>query len=234
MATAVASLVTIVRSHLNEAVASFWTDSELVALMTLGARDLWKAINDTYQDHFHTINESGSVSMATNSTTLSGVPADVFRVHLIEPIDADQFNNVTFSPKDYAHPDFCAARAQAAVDSAMQLIYYSISQAGAPVGAPTIHVAPKVRTAIPIRLVYTPTIAAFTTASTNSIPGESDAALVAYTVALARAKEREDRMPDPGWMGLYQDEKTKTIVAVAPRQIQEPDHVEGLFDQYWQ
>lgn len=234
MATSVASLVTIVRSHLNEAVASFWSDSELVALMTLGVRDLWKAINDNYQDYFLTIDETGSVSMPAEATTLSGVPTDVSRIHLIEPIDQDQFNNITFVPKRYEHPDFCAARAQDSVDSSMQLIYYHVSQAGAPVGAPVVNVAPKVRAAIPLRLVYVPTIAALTTASTNSVPGESDAALVAYTVAYARAKEREDRSPDPGWIETYEKEKAKTLVALTPRQVQEPDCVEGMFDSYWQ
>lgn len=234
MATAVASLVTIVRSHLNERVASFWSDSELVALMTLGVRDLWKAINDNYQDYFLTIEESGSVSMNAEATTLSGIPTDVSRIHLIEPINQDQFNNITFVPKRYEHPDFCAARAQPSVDSAMQVIYYHVSQAGAPVGAPIVNVAPKVRTAIPLRLVYVPTIADLSTASTNSVPGESDAALVAYTVAFARAKEREDRSPDPGWLQTYEQEKTKTLVALTPRQVQEPDVVEGVFDQYWQ
>lgn len=234
MATACADLLTIVRSHLHEAIARFWTDSELMALMTLGARDLWKAINDNFQDFFLTIDEGGSVSLPANATTLAGVPSDVTRVHLIEPLDPDTFNNVTFTPKPYEHPDFCAARAQPAVDSTAQMIYYHVSQAGAPVAAPTIHTAPKVLTAIPLRFVYVPTIAALTTASTNSIPGESDAALVAYTVAFARAKEREDRSPDPAWVAIYEKEKTKTLVSLTPREVQEPEHVEGIFDQYWQ
>jgi hypothetical protein len=234
MATPVTELVTIVRGHLHELTPKFWADSELIALMTLGARDLWKAINDDYQDYFLTINESGSVSQPAEATTLSGIPDDVSRIHLIEPIDQDQFNNITYVPKRYDHPDFCAARAQPSVDSAMQMIYYHVSQAGAPVGAPTINVAPKVRTAIPLRLVYVPTVAAFTTASSNPVPGESDAALVAYTVAFARAKEREDRSPDPAWIAIYGNEKTNTLVSLTPRQVQEPDVVEGLFDSYWQ
>lgn len=234
MATAITSLVTVVRGHLNEAAARFWSDSELIALMTLGARDLWKAINDDFQDYFLTINESGSVSQPAEATTLSGIPTDVSRIHLIEPIDQDQFCNITYAPKRYDHPDFCAARAQPSVDSAMQMIYYHVSQAGAPVGAPTIDVAPKVRTAIPLRLVYVPTLAAFTTASANPIPGETDMALVAWTVAFARAKEREDRSPDPGWLAIYGNEKQNTLVSLTPRQVQEPDVVEGVFDEYWQ
>jgi hypothetical protein len=234
MATGIPSLVTIVRGHLNEATAKFWSDSELIALMTLGARDLWKAINDNYQDYFLTINESGSVSLPAEATTLSGIPNDVARIHLIEAIDQDEFNNVTFVPKRYDHPDFCAARAQPPVESSMQMIYYHVSQAGAPVGAPTIDVAPKVRTAIPLRLVYVPTIEDLTTASTNPIPGEADNALVAWTVAFARAKEREDRSPDAAWLAIYGNEKQNTLVALTPRQVQEPDTVEGLFDEYWQ
>lgn len=234
MATAVSTLITIVRGHLNERVARFWTDAELAALMSLGAKDLWKAINDVYQDHFITINESGSVSMPAEATTLSGVPSDVFRISLIEPINQDEFNNITFLPKAYEHPDFCAARAQSSVDSAMQVIYYDVHQAGAPVGAPTIQVAPKVRTAIPLRLAYVPTISEVGTASSNPIPGESDAALVAYCVAFARAKEREDRSPDPAWLNIYATEKANTVVSLTPRQTQEPECVEGLFDSYWQ
>lgn len=224
----------MVRSSLVEPTARFWTDAELVAWMTLGVRDLWKAINDNYQDYFLTVNEGGSVSQPANATTLSGVPSDVSRIHLIEVLDADSYNNVTYVPKRYEHPDFCQARAQSAVQASMQSIYYHVSQAGAPVGAPIVNVAPKVTTAIPLRLVYVPTIADLTTASANPIPGESDAAVIAWTLAYAIGKQSEAQQPDPGWLSIYANEKQNTLVALTPRQVQEPDVVEGMFDGYWQ
>jgi hypothetical protein len=236
MATLVSALETQVREHLNEDTASFWTSAELVSIFNNGIKDLWGMIVDLNQEHFLTI-DTTLVSLAADGVTLTGVPADVFRVHLIEPVSTvagATGANVLFEPADYNDYRFRNARMLTAQDPSGGLkIYYTLSQAGAPVAAPTVHVAPKVSTALsPLRFVYVPTLALVTTASNNPIPGESDNALIAYCVAFAKAKEREDNSPDPSWLNIYKTEKTNLSVRLTPRQTQEPDVVEDIFGAF--
>ena len=72
-----------------------------------------------------------------------------------------------------------------------------------------------------------------TSASNNPIPGESDNAVVAWTVAYARAKEREDRSPDPNWLAVYATEKQHLLQSLGLRQLQEPEFADAMFMSYW-
>ena len=65
---------------------SFWTDDELLDKLIDAAKDMWAAILDTYGDHYLTVDVT-NVSLAASATSLTGVPTDTFRVHLIEPRD---------------------------------------------------------------------------------------------------------------------------------------------------
>lgn len=214
----------------------FWTDPELLAIMTNGAKDCWGSILDTYGDHFIT-EDITHVTMVASTGTLTGIPTDVFRVQMIEPLDttpAGSASQLQFMPKKYNHPDFQAARSMPAQSvTGGGIILYNVSGAGSPVGAPTIQVAPQITSTIALRFVYNPVLAALTLASTNPIPGESDMALVAYTVAFARAKEREDLSPDPNWIAVYATEKQSILVRITPRQDQELEVVDGLFADFW-
>lgn len=217
---------------------AFWTDSELLDYAKRGVTDLWAAILDLHQEHFLTIDET-NVSLAASASSLTGVPSDVFRVHLIEPRDTSSDNsarNVRFVPRDYNSPDAQNARAESALDPTGEtVIYYSIIGAGSPVAAPTIKVAPQLSSAMTLRFVYVPALAVdgYASTSSNPIPGEADNAVIAWTVAFARGKEREDRSPDPGWLSIYSTEKQSLLTRLTPRQTQEPDYVEGMFEGYW-
>lgn len=236
MATALSSIESQARIHLKEVTASFWSSAELIDIINKGIKDLWGAIIDLNQEHFITVDES-NVTLEASTSSLTGVPSDVFRVHLIEPRDTTptgSFRNVEFVPRDYNHPLFRNARAQGVLDASTGInIYFTVSQAGAPVGAPTILVAPQVDSQLPLRFVYVPVLAAVASSGNNPIPGESDQALIAWCVAYARAKEREDRSPDPNWLAVYATEKQNILVRCAPRQTQEPEIVDGVFDA-WQ
>lgn len=233
MATTLASIITLARERLIESTARFWSDAELLGHASLGVRDLWKAIKDTNQDYFLTIDET-NVSLPANSLTLTGVPADVAHIRAIEPRSTNSTTiDVFFRPKNYTHPEFAQARRSAAVDpNGVTILYHAIG-AGSPVGAPTIYVAPMITSALPLQLAYIPTIGTLTTASTNPIPGETDHAIVCWTVAWARAKEREDRSPDPEWLAAYATEKSNLIVSVTPRQEDEAKVVDAIFEQEW-
>lgn len=235
MATILSTIITNSRTTLNEPVAAFWTDAELLVYAIDGCKDLWRAILDLNQGHFQTIDDT-NVSLAASATTLTGVPADVFRVELIEPRDVTTANTTAreliFTPKKTNHADWSGARSLGTVDPTYTEVYYSIRNAGSPIAAPAIDVVPKLSAAVNLRLIYTPTLAAMTAASTNPIPGESDHALYAWIVAHARAREREDRKPDPEWVKVYATDKAHLLTALTPRQIQEPEVAEAFFEAY--
>jgi hypothetical protein len=236
MATLLSAIETQARRHMLEATARFWSSAELIDIINLGIKDLWGAIIDLNQEHFLTVDIT-NVSLAADGTSLTGVPTDTFRVHLIEPLDTTASGAhrwVKFTPKDYNSYAFINARAQASQDPLAGLeIFYTLRNAGAPVAAPSVDVAPSVNTAISLRFVYVPILAAVAAGGSNPIPGESDNALLAWCVAYARAKEREDRSPDPNWLAVYSTEKNNLLVRLTPRQTQEPEVVEDIFGGYF-
>lgn len=231
MATTIDAIVVNARVHLIETSAFFWTDAELVSHAIAGIRDLWRSITDNYQDYFITVDET-NVSQAANSGTLTGVPTDVFRVKGIEPRTLSE-SQILYYPLDYSHADFQRARSSPAQDPSSSTIYYDLHGTAGPVGAPTIRVAPMSTSQILLRLIYIPTLPTLTGASTNPIPAESDNAVMAWTIAYARAKEREDRAPDSEWLAIYATEKAHILQAITPRQDDENEYVEALFEPYW-
>lgn len=236
MATLLSSIESQARLYMLETTAKFWSSAELIDIIIKGTYDLWGAIIDLHQEHHLTIDIT-NVSVAANATSLSGVPADTFRVHIIEPRDTTQTSSprsVMFVPRDYNSDEFINARSVDAQDPSGQLfIYYALTGAGSPIAAPTVQVAPKLTTAVNLRFAYVPGLGAMTSASTNPIAGESDHALIAWCVAYARAKEREDRSPDPNWLAVYATEKQNLLTRLTPRQSQEPEVVADFFGGYW-
>lgn len=232
MATLISAIVTKSRLRLTETTAAYWTDDELAGICIDGVRDLWRRLNDLYKNYFVTIDET-NVSLAASANQLAGVPADLFRVVSIEPRVLGESNpnpGLIFKPMDYNDPRFINARAQRTREPNNVVVFYDVWTQGPPVAAPVIRTAPKLSSAVLLTVVYNQTLGALTSASTNPIPGESDNALVAWTVAYARAKEREDRAPDPEWLAIYGTEKTNLTQQLTPRQIQEPTVVLGMFE----
>lgn len=235
MSTLLSTLVTQVRKNLNDEDATqyFWSDAELILLMNRGIRDLWRAINDNYQDYFLTI-DATNVTLNANTSTLSGVPTDVSVIRGIEPRVRTTYPQLVFFARDYMHTDFANARARSAFDPIQGgTIYWHPMGAGAPVGAPVVQVAPQVSAAVPLRLVYVPTITEKVAGDANPIPGESDEALIAWTTAYAFGRQVEEQAPDPGWLSIYTTEKQSILVAITPRQTEDEEVVEALFEGYW-
>lgn len=217
----------------------FWSDDELFGYAVGGCRDLWRAIIDLHQEHFATIDVT-NVSVLPNTEALAGVPIDTFRVLLIEPRDTSQsspYGFLKFRPGKYNSHEFRRLRTHSPVDPMDGgTILYDILQAGSPVAAPQVLIAPLLASTIPLRFMYVPTLEDGTTrilslASMNPIPGESDWAVTAYTVAYALGKQDGDtKAPNPTWLGIYNTEKTSILVAAAPRQEQEALVRPGIFD----
>jgi len=241
MATLLSSLITDIRSHLNAPSAGsgivnadlFWTDAELLSILNRGIKDLWRSINDNFQNYFLT-NDITNVTIAASTSNLAGVPSDVAIIRFIGPRDPKTYPYLKFEYKNVDHRDFIAATTQGALDPTQaRLIYFYISQAGAPVAAPTITIAPQVTSVVQLKLAYVPVLSAVAANGNNPIPGESDQALISWGVAWARAKEREDRSPDPAWIQMYATEKQNILTSLTPRQTQDEEVTEALFEEYW-
>jgi hypothetical protein len=211
-------MIAIVRSTLKEPTASFWTDAELLKLANLGIKDLWRGITNLDKDHFYTV-DSSNVTLENGDITLTGVPATVARVLLIEPQSLTSYPTMTFEPRGYGHPDMIRARALAAAAPADgDARFFAVVGAGAPVGAPTIYCAPKVNAQLALSLVYVPSLADNVTGDENPIPGEADLAVIAWTVAYALAKESATHQPDKFWLDVYNTEKQICVEMVQERQ----------------
>lgn len=227
--TGIAAILARVRAQLREPTARFWTDAELMGYMTDGAKDLWRAILDLHAEHYL---KECQVVLRSGDTKLSGVPDDCFRVWNIEPWDttpSGSSRGVLFTPRKYNSQDMISARATPPLDpsnGATRVIYYDVSGVGAPVTAPLIRTAPGVRSDVLVRLAYNPTVQLI---DRNPIPGEADHALLAYTLAYARAKESDSQGADPMWLSVYESEKTKILTGLTPRQEQEQEVVEDFF-----
>lgn len=232
MSTLLSVPIAQARGTLLETSANFWTDAELLEHAVQGCKQLWRKIIDLHEGHFQTIDDT-NVTLAASTATLTGVPADCFRVESIELRDLTStasIQNTVFSPKKKNHPDWQSARALGSVDPTGREFYYDLRNAGSPVAAPAIDIAPMALSTVNLRLIYVHVLGTLTAASTNPIPGESDHAIYAWIVAHARAKEREKRDPDPEWLAVFATDQDQLLTALTPRQTQEPEFVEGMFE----
>lgn len=235
MATTFQELITRARTRLSELSPRFWSDAELMAHAIEGAQDLWKAVKSVNQHYLATIDVT-NVSMAANTATLSGVPADVSIMLGIEPRSPDDFRDVFFRPRDYFHPVFQQARTVPAQEPNGLTIWYCLTGAGGPVAAPTVHVAPRISSAMLLAFSYVPTLnaAGITTASANPIPGETDRMLVNWVIAHARARELPNRQPDPVYLGMYSADRDELKTSVLPKRDEdEPAVAEAVFESEW-
>lgn len=237
MATLISSIETQSRRHLRETSASFWSSAELLDIIAKGIFDLWRDIVDLKAEHYLTI-DTTNVTLASNTATLTGVPSNVHKIYLIEPLNNNlngSNRNLHFDPKDYNDPHFRTARASENIDPTNATIYYAITGQGAPVAAPTVHIAPKTTSTVALRFCYIPTLATTDLEASDNvpIPGEADNALIAWTVAWARAKEIEGGVPDSGWLQLYGTEKQHLLQSLGLRQLQEEQVVDAQFQSFW-
>jgi hypothetical protein len=236
MPTSLSAIETLVRATpLIEPVAKYWTSTELQALINQGIKDLWRSIVDLKQEHYLTIDDT-NVILPANSSVLVGVPNDVHKVYMVEPRDLTQNGSnrgLMFQPRDYNSDVFQMARSTGAIDPVNGVIYYAVHKQGAPVNAPEIRVAPQVTSTVPISFCYVPSLVTLPPEGIVPIPGEADNALVAWTVAYARAKERDDRSPDPAWLAIYANEKQNILQSLGLRDYQENTFAEAVFENYW-
>lgn len=235
MASTLHDIETAARQQLEELKPSFWTSDELIGIINRGIKDLWRATVDLKQEHYLKIN-TNDVKYPADTDQMVGLPNDVHKVYLVEALnngDNDANRGLVFTPKDYNHDDFRSARTLSSVDPTNEQIYYAITSQGGPVGQPIIYCAPQVTSEVSIRFCYVPTLGLLASSDIVPIPGESDNALIAWTLAFARAKERENKAPDESQLAVYSTEKQQILQSLGLRQYQEPQYVEAVFASYW-
>jgi hypothetical protein len=227
-ATAISTTIGQVRDFLDEIKPRFWSDDELVSIYRLGANDLWGAILDLHAEHYAVVDES-NVILRANAAELSGVPEDCFRVLLVEPRTiggSATGRQIRFTPKKFNTPAFAAARARTAGDpGAIGEVFYHVTGVGSPITAPRILTAPRLSSDLLLRVMYCQMLEI---GNSNPIPGGSDNALKAWTIAYALAKQGTGA-PDADWLGIYATEKQLILTRLTPRQEQEPEVVEDFF-----
>lgn len=234
MATLLSSIITMSRDRLNEPVPAFWSNAELLRYGNRGIRDLWRKLKLTNQAFFHQI--SVAATMPANGDQLTGVPTNCTTVHGLEPATLTDYPGLFFKRADYAGKDFANARLRSAITPGTQggVIFYHVTQAGAPVAAPVILVAPRISAALLIRLTFTPTVGAELIATDpNPIPGESDNAVMHWIVAYAKGRQTKSGQPDANELALYEKEATSITVSESPRDDSEPIVAEAMFEEYW-
>lgn len=212
-----------------------WDDDDLLLDLIDGCKDLWRAVIDLHRNHFTTIDET-NMSLAASASSVTGVPADLYRILRIEPRDittSGTYREVQFRPKPLQSGAFQAARSLGTIGVGEYPIFFDLLNAGSPVAAPTISVAPKISSTVPLRVTYVNSLPTLTEQSNNPIPGESDNALIAWGVAYARARETDQNMPDPAWLAIYATDKQGLLTALTPRQEQEVEIVDDMFGGEW-
>ena len=235
MATKLYTIERLTRDLLSEPNPGFWSSDEIIGYISSGIRDLWRPMVDLKQEYFLTFDNT-NVTLSADTTTLSGVPSDVHKVYALEVRDGTNTSaniGLKFRPREFHDEAFVSARTLDSIDPSNDTIFYAVMGAGAPVSAPTIRVAPTVTGAVNLTLTYVPTVGTLTSSSTVPLPGETDNALVAWAVAYARSKEREDRAPDPGWMSIYNAERAQLLQSLGVRNLHKPVVANAMFEEYW-
>jgi hypothetical protein len=241
MATKIQSVIQIVRRYLVEPEPNFWSDDELVGIAATGVRDLWRDTVDLKQEHFLTTATncsypSGTLPNNPGCQTILGVPGDVHKIYMVEPLNITlngTNQGLQFRPLPYNDAKFQLARSRGNIDPSNDTIWYAIQGAGGPVNAPVVICAPTVSSNVPLSFTYVPVLGVLRATDNIPIPGEADNAVIAWTVAYARAKEKEDRAPDPAWLTIYATEKAHLLGSLGIRQYQEATYSEATFEEYW-
>jgi hypothetical protein len=222
-----------VRSNLDEASASFWSDTQLTAFINHAYHLVWMEVKRIKADYFTVERTSldGSITIlgetyATSSfalvasTTRYTLPPDVAEVKNLECITSG-YEAVLFTFRDQTDPQFQALRQWAdAVEPTGFLVDLT--------GERTMVIAPKPNRALDLRLTYVPILDNLTTGTdTLQLPHPLWLAVVDYATARAMRMDR-----DPSFV-MWEQAGAGHIsrwIGSHARQVQDPEYVRGTFE----
>ena len=173
MAITLRSIVALARAELTDPSGLEWDDFELARYAIGGVKDLWRDITPLHEDFFTVVDDT-SMTLPADSTLITEVPSDVYKVTSIEP--RLMSTRVNFEPRAYNSSDAKEARRYESQDiESGETVYYSIVGAGANSGSPRIYCAPPVRIDIPLSVAYVQSLTGFISGLEVSNTGRSTA-----------------------------------------------------------
>lgn len=224
-----------IRSNLDEATASFWTDAELLAFANRAKDKVWVEVRKLKGNDFFT---KTLASTASNPQTILGetydpaalqvtvdgteltLPHDFHELKMLEVITTGH-TDVRFYHRDIAHRDFRDAREIAAGLTPGAFVFDIY-------GERTLVYAPKSNVALDTRLFYVYKPADLTTgADALDMPDPLYMAVEEYTTTRAQLKDRDELA------AVWQQMGNKSVVdclGAFTRQTQDAVFVE---DAWW-
>lgn len=231
------TLRTMVRDQLDEVSPTFWSEAQLTRYINRARRRVWnrlKALNEYYCAISRTsldgaLTIQGESYAAASFQIVAGVadytlPPDFASMSAIECITSG-YEDLTFTKRDINHPEFRAARVQAAIDNVSPVGEVLFCILGEPA---FMRIAPTSDTTLNLRITYIPTQADLADDTDRLVlPSPAEQAVVDYATMYAL---RQDRSPDAG---TYES-SGNTLIAEEfgsdSRQTQDPQSARGYLE----
>lgn len=220
MADTVAQVRTRIRAHLEEATASYWTDTEIFNAILRSYRKMWVKIMSIRKDWFQTT--AGTLTLVDGTTKYS-LPDDCFHVKHIRTTTSGK-ENVTFKYMSQTSPQFIEALRSDIAITNPSVMWYDI------IGNTQIIVAPIPRSTLVAAIEYVPTPIALT--DTTGTFGVLDPFLdYVESAATADLLAKGPLEPLSYWKQESKEAWDDAMRALGqPRSDQSADYVEGMFD----
>lgn len=221
MADTLTTLTTVIRDHLDEATAGYWSDAEIQRQIVRAYRRLWSKIIAMRDDWFLSATPA-TISVLADGTLKYAFPSDFFRVSSIRTSTSGK-EYVRWIFKSSKDPMFIDGLRPDIVINDPDIVYYDV------VALQTLMVSPLPRTALTALAEYY----TIPTDPTTTFGGVFDAFLAwieAEATAVCLAKGPTG---DPAFWKEQQREAWAELLPVigAPRSGQGNQAVIGFFDQ---
>lgn len=219
-----AELLTAVRSNLDEATASFWSDTELYNFINRAKDKVWIEVRKLKADFFvkNLDTDDGSVTLhgesfdtSTLAISVGGteitLPHDFHEMKYIE-VTTSGYEDVRFYHRDITHPDFRAKRALTDNQTPTHF-YFDVY------GERTLIYTPKSSVALNLRIFYVFKPADVDGSTSLDMPDPLYLAVEEYATTRAQLKDRDETA------AVWQQMGNKTVLdclGAMTRQIQDP------------
>lgn len=146
MADSVATMLTVVRDHLDETSAGYWSDAEITRAVVRNFRQLWARIIAIRDDWFKSTTPA-TLSILADGTLKYALPADFFRAASIRTTTSGK-EFIRWEWRSCKDPIFIAGQRGDITNTDPSVIYYDIE------GVSSIVISPVPRQALAAALEY--------------------------------------------------------------------------------
>ncbi len=225
MSLTLANISASVREHLDEPLASYWTDSELNDYIGKRQLDLWRKIYRLKKDYWlspigFTLN---LVAKQYKYTTTDGIPSDLFRVSSIRTTTSG-FTDVQWQSADPTSAAFLDGIRSDVVYSNPYTIWYAVRNLN------TIWVSPLPQQALAAQVAYIQLPTEVVNHTDTFLIPDPFLDYVEYKATMDALSKGPVGAPD-AWEAKAQDAWQEIQMALdTPRNDQGPDVVRSMFD----